>query len=308
MEGTNQMEKVVAEKKAPKKLDWSTESTEADYEAIVGHYNYLGGSVMSRFRFVPVMQSVRPDALKRYRLIVNSVTDGVGLRDPLPNPPYISFIIAQFYCTLPYPQGFIADLEAARKQGAKKSEVADMMALGWLHAGPFGMNVVCTAAEDYLNAWDANDGAPGLTWPKGWSVDRSVFECGIDFTNQTDENEISAEDLAKIEAWHLKWEGEVPTYVSFLAKHYPLALRTFRARYENAMGGNLPKELYALCKVHLSASWMKQDALRRALHMARRLGVSKDHVVQLLTLVQQYRGDIAMDSAIAGADEILSEW
>ena len=137
-----------------RKLDWSTSFSEEEYEQLLVHYKFLGGQgVVDRFRFVPFMFNLRPDALKRYRLVVNSGTEGIGLKDPLPNPPYIAFIIGQFYCTLPYPQGVMADIETARAHGAKKSEVADLLALGWLHSGPFGMNVVATYCEEYMAAW-----------------------------------------------------------------------------------------------------------------------------------------------------------
>src|SRR5690606_11493708 len=109
---------------------------------------------------------------------------------------------------------------------------ADILALGFFHSGPFGMNVISGVAEDYMAAWDWDDGAPGVTWPAGWSSEPGVFTTGVDFSAYGDENRISDGDLEKILAWHRRWEGEIPEHVEFLAKHYPLALRAYRARYE----------------------------------------------------------------------------
>jgi hypothetical protein len=202
----------------------------------------------------------------------------------------------------------LGDLFVAKQVGGTKQEVADILAMAFLHSGPFGMNVTAAAVDERMRAWDPDDGAPGVTWPEGWSVDPDVFRCGIDFERAGDANEISPDDLAKIEDWHLRVEGEVPLYVGFLAKHYPLALKTFRARYETSMTGSLPKEFIALCLVHLAACWARPDALRRALHMSRYVGVAKDHAVQIINLSMLYLGDIGMDAAIQGVDEILDAW
>jgi len=298
-----------APEKAPGKLDWSAEFTPAEYDRILAHYTWMGGpDAADRYRFVRFMQKYRPDALKRWRLVVNSVTEGLGLEDPLPCTPYLCFVVLHFYCILPYPYGIRTDLEVAKLHGAKRAEVVDMLAVAWIHAGTLGMNVSSRVAEEFLETWDADDGAPGVTWPEDWTVDPSAFQCGINFEASNDLNEITVEDLRKIEEWHLRIEGEVPDYVGFLATHYPLSLRVFRARFENSMCGGLPKQLIALCLVHVAAVWKRPDALRRALHMARVFNVSRDHVVQVIAFAQQYSGHLAMDASIVGADDILKRW
>ena len=81
----------------------------------------------------------------------------------------------------------------------------------------------------------------------------------------------------------------------------PGSLRTSAA-------GQLPKQFIALCHVHLSACWGQTGSLRRSLRMARHFGVSKDHAVQIMALAMLYLGDVAMDSALTDANEILAEW
>jgi hypothetical protein len=179
--------------------------------------------------------------------------------------------------------------------------------MAFLHSGPYGMNTSAAAAAEYLETWD-DSGAPGLTWPEGWAVDPEAFRCGIDFQRVEGATDVSPEHIAKIEEWHRTVQGEVPGYVRFLARHYPLALLAFRARYETSMTGTLPKQFIALCQVHLAACWVRPDALRRALHMARTFGVAKDHVVQILALAMLYLGDVRTDAALEGVDQMLVAW
>jgi hypothetical protein len=254
------------------------------------------------------MQRVRPDALKRYRLFVDTVTQGIGLEKSMPNPPVASLISGHFYATLPYPEGVAGDLFVARQFGGKKQEVADILALAFLHAGPFGMNASARSADEYMQSWDPADDGPGVRWPDGWDVDADAFRCGIDFARADDRNEIFADDLEKIEKWHRRVQGDVPQYVQFLATHYPLALKAFRARYESSTEGTLPKQFIALCHVHLAACWSRPNALRRAVHMAKYFGVERDHVIQVIGLSMLYLGDIAMDDTIDGLGCVLANW
>jgi alkylhydroperoxidase/carboxymuconolactone decarboxylase family protein YurZ len=103
-------------------------------------------------------------------------------------------------------------------------------------------------------------------------------------------------------------QGEVPAYVPFLATHYPLALKAFRARYETSMDGALPKQFIALCQLHLAACWRQPDAVRRTLHMSKHFGVTKNQAVQILTLAMLYLGDVAIDAALADVTDIIDAW
>jgi hypothetical protein len=219
-----------------------------------------------------------------------------------------ALVMLHYYVVIRYPQGIIYEINGPRAQGLKKSEAGDIIALAWLSGGPFAINSAAAAAYDYLKEWDDSDAA-GWQWPAGWSHDAEAFASGVDFSAATDANEISPEDLAKIKDWHLRVEGDVPQYVTFLAKHYPLALKTFRARMERTVGfGSLPKEFVALCWVHLAASWWRPEALHRAIHMARYFGVKKDHVLQILALTHVYQGHVGMDAVIQAIGDEFDKW
>jgi len=290
--------------------EWSTSLTPDEWAGIREVYDRLMGPdrLDELFRFVPFMHRVRPDALKRYRLFVDTVTQGRGLQDGMPNPPVASLVSGHFYVTLPYPDGVLGDLFVAAQVNGTKQEVADILALSFLHSGPFGMNVIAHECEADLDEWKEDNAATGIEWPKGWGVDPDAFRCGIDFEAISDETDLTSQEYELIERWHREIQGEVPAYVAFLGMHFPRALRAFRARYETSTEGTLPKQFIALCHVHLSAAWGQTGSLRRSLRMARHFGVAKEHAVQIIALAMLYLGDVAMDSALTDVNEILAGW
>lgn len=291
-------------------LDWSTEFAVGEWDALQAQYAALmgEGEVDRLFKFVPFMGRHAPEALKRYRLQVNTATQGVGLVDQMPNPPLASMMAGHFYSTIPYPHGIEADLFVAGRAGGKKQEVVDILRLAWLHSGMHGMNVAARVAEPLLEAWDpaVHDGA-GLSWPDGWDVDPDAFRCGIDFSADVAAG-ATADDVEAIRSWHRRVQGQVPRYVEFFGRHHPLALKVFRARYETSTGGALPKQFIALCLFQLSVAWRQADAARRNLQMARNFGVAKDQAAQVLAYAQIYEGDIGIDATISAIEDVFDAW
>jgi hypothetical protein len=294
--------------KRPIPIDWSTDFSEEEWSQLASYYS-LGSGNLDLFRFAPFMYALRPDALKRYRLWVNTVTNGVGLENPLPGHPYIQFVMCPFYCVIGYQKGLLTEITVARQKGARKAEVADVLALAWLHAGPYGMNLAAEAVDSFMRLWQSEADGPGVNWPAGWKIDPDAFLTGVDFSRSDESDTLPDADLKRIEDWHRRVQGEVPDYVHFFSQHYPLGLRVFRARYENALqSSTLPPQLVALTQVHLAASLREPAALRRALRMARYFGVDIDKVVQIIALSQLYLGELAMDAALQGVDDSLSAW
>jgi len=250
------------------------------------------------------MLHLRPDALKRYRRWVEVTPAGFGLENPIPAPA-MGMMWLHYYCVSCYPQGILYEVIAARHWGARRSEVADTITVAWLHGGPFGANTTAGVVADYMDGWANEPEGAGTAWPEGWAPDADAFRSGITLDS---ENRISAEDLGRLEEWHRRVQGAVPAYVPFLARHYPLALKAWRGRYENAMAGTLPKQLIALLQVHVAAMQKRPDAVRRSVTMARSFGVKKDHVAMTLANTQVYLGDLAMDAAVEGVVDLLDGW
>jgi hypothetical protein len=302
-------------------LDWSTDFSLADFEQLSRDYETYStpGTLeipeppaprgAEQFRFASLMFDARPDVLKRYRLHMNTLLAGADLEHPLPSKsPIFTLLWGHYYITQGYDEGTIADMLAARARGARKAEVAHLLGLAWFHGGNIGINNTARLADAWMRAWDPGDGAPGLTWPDGWEVNPDVFRCGVDFSRPPEGEPLPADEVMAIEAWHRRWEGGVPAYVSFLGTYFPTALRTYRARYETAMEGALPAQMVALLQLHLASVWACPDALRRALHLASRLDITRDQAVQVIAFTQLYLSHIGMDAAVRGIEDVLESW
>jgi len=293
-------------------LDWDPELTEEQWAQIEAQYRSGHSFGMDNLeavdRYVLFSHEYRPDALKTFKNWVYAVAGGRGLDQPVPGLIAGALVMLHYYCVIRYPQGIRYETNGPRALGIKKSEIADIVALAWLSGGPFGINSAATVLYDFMQEWDDSD-APGWKWPAGWVHDPDAFTSGIDFAQSNDEKRISAQDLEKLELWHRRVEGGVPSYVPFLAKHYPLALLAFRHRMEATLAhGSLPKQYVALAWVHLAASWWRPEALQRAIHMARVFGVTKDQVIHIIGLTQVYQGHVGMDAVVDAVGGALDQW
>jgi hypothetical protein len=289
-------------------IDWTTEFTPEQWDALQDAYarghSWGMDSLETLDKYVLFSHENIPDALKRFKALVGSF---VPSSVENANPAFVPAVF-HYYCILRYNQGIRYYFNTLRSRGAKKAEIADIIALSWLHSSPFGMNVVATTLHDVMHELDADEGT-GLSWPDDWQVDPEAFSSGVDFSAANGNNAISRDDLEKIEQWHERVEGEVPRYVSFLAKYNPLALKAFRARFETStQRRTLPKQAIASCFVQYASVTGQPDALRRALHMARSFGMKRAHVVTLFSLNLVYNGHVQMDRAIEGVEQLLEGW
>lgn len=283
--------------------DWNTDGFTADeLEAVLRWYREKHGvGDLDLVKFVPFMLDLRPDAFKRYRWWVETISAGHDLTSPV--GPSTAMIWLHYYVTIGYGAGALYEIIAMRDRGAAKAEVAQAVALGWLHGGPRGMYETAAAAMDYMREWPEDDGAPGAEWTAGWAPDPEAFRAGLDFSSAS----LSSEELELLQAWHMRVQGQVPAYVRMLGRYYPSALKVWRARYENAADGPLPKQVIALFQVHTAALMREPDALRRAVHMAKVFGLARDHVVFTLTTPHVYLGDLGM-WALESIEPMLEEW
>jgi hypothetical protein len=275
--------------------------TPAEAEAMKRWYESAHGSGnLDLVRYVPFMLAENPAALKRFRHWADVVAGGRGLRTPLP-APLMALVWLHFYCVNPFPSGLLYEVIAARRWGATKREVIDTITIAWVHGGPHGIEVAATSSADYLAGWDERVG-DGVTWPDGWSRDPTAFRSGIRFD---DENSISAADLRRLEGWHREHQGEVPAYVTFLARRYPLALKVFRARYEGACSGSLAKQFVPILQLPVAMQRRDAESVRRLTFQARKYGATDDQILNAAGTAQVYLGDVGMGVALEGVAEAL---
>jgi hypothetical protein len=299
-------------------LDWSTDMSQAEFDRLTDEWKAYALLDEAQLQprtperghpqrpFQSLLFDCRPDALKRHRLHNNVMMAGSGLREPMPRTsPIWTVVWGHWYAAVGDAPRTMVDIAAARERGSTKAEVSHWLALGQFH-GPNWFDAAAGIAEAYMRAWDPDDGAPGLQWPEGWRTDPDVFRSGIDFLHF---DESRAEDEVElIRVWHRRWQGEVPAYVDFFGKRWPTLLRAFRARYETVTDGPLPCQMVVLLELDVALKRTRPDAVRRALRMAKALGLTEDQVVQLLAFTQRLLGDDSIDAALPGIDDILDDW
>ena len=163
-----------------------------------------------------------------------------------------------------------------------------------------------------MRRWDpeeATAGTPaatGMAYPAGWAADPDAFRSGIDFTDVTT---MTAAEVKLLEDWHLRVQGVVPEYVSFLARHYPVALKVFRSRYESVITQLvLPKQMIAVMFLHTAAIRQQPDAVRRAATMAKQFGVTKGQALHCLATDHRYLGDLFIEPAITAVTDLFEDW
>jgi hypothetical protein len=286
--------------------DWSTSTlSRADMARMNKWYiDTHGQDNLNLVKFVEFMAELRPEALKAYRRCIEMTVGPQGFESGLGGASAFTWL--HTYTVLAYPQGILYEIISARRRGATKTEVADALSIAWLHSGTVGINTAAEVAHEYMRSWDENEPAPGMTFPAGWARDPDAFRSGLDFTDMTT---ITDAELGALEDWHRRVQGAVPTYVSFLARQYPVALKVFRARYETVLTQcSLPKQMIAVLFLHTAAARQRPDALRRAATMSKAFGVSKGQALHALAIDQRLLGDLFGDAAFEPIADLFEDW
>jgi hypothetical protein len=291
---------------APSDLDWGTAFAPGEWEELGSYYRRgTGQETMDGIGFLPMMHGLRPSALKRYRLAIDAGRQRLG---DLPDAARALSSLFD-HVLLGYHKGILYDLRGSRQRGARRSDVGHLLSIAWMYGGNQGVHAAADAAGEELRRWSAETAEtaePPLSWPLGWSNEEEAWSCGIDWSTQSTRGaSLSAQDVDRIVAWHERVEGAVPAFVPFLARHHPLGLLTYRARYEATMHGRLPKQFVSLLLISLAT---RQEALVRSLRMAKVFGVGRDHVLWMLTRPRVLavglgtRSDIDLDQVAAVID------
>jgi alkylhydroperoxidase/carboxymuconolactone decarboxylase family protein YurZ len=198
------------------------------------------------------------------------------------------------YFALGMGKGALYEIVTIRALGATRAEVMETLAFGAYHGGPRGINAFAEVGHDYLHAWDEPpETETQVEWPAGWAPDPERLRSGIDLSSDT----LLPGELELIRDWYRRTYGEVPAHVEFLGRTAPAALKTQRARFETTVRGALPVQMIPLLGVHLYALTMAPKPLRRALQLARAVGVTRREAVTALLWAAVYGGDAVLETA-----------
>jgi hypothetical protein len=287
--------------------DWSTTTfSEAEIARVKQWYSDTHGeNNLDLVKFVEFWSELRPEALKAYRRATETTVGPQGPDSGL-DVAIVFMMFLHTYTAIAFQKGILYEIISARSRGATKAEVTDVLSIAWLHSGTVGINNAADVAHDYMRSWDPAEPAPGMSFPAGWARDPGAFRSGLDFTDMTT---ITDAELRALQDWHRRVQGEVPAYVPFLARHYPVALKVFRARYESVLTqAVLPRQMIAVMFLHTAAFRQRPDAVRRAATMARAFGVTKGQALHALATVQRYTGDLFTDAIIEPIADLFDDW
>src|SRR5262249_10616161 len=142
-------------------------------------------------------------------------------------------------------------------------------------------------------------------WPQGWAPDSAAFHCGLDQSTL----ELTAADRKNLFEWYERTIGEVPRSVQFCAQYNPEFLKAYRAKWENAFRGALPKQMMPYIMLRNSSIYGRREGIREAALLAKAWGMEKRWVVFGVTHVGFYF--TGMDGMYVVEDalrDVLADW
>jgi hypothetical protein len=202
--------------------------------------------------------------------------------------------------------GALYEVIGSRRAGLSRVQVIELARHAALAGGPRGVNPIAEALSEYLEGWASDGDAepdPSL-WPSSWTFEPEVFRSGIDH----DSAELSPAEWSLLESWYERMLGGVPPHFAPLATWHPTAFKTMRIREEHAAAGTLPNQLIPL--LHLHAAMTRRDpvALRRAVALAKSVGVRRHELVCAIYWSSVPGGEPAVQFAYATAGEEISSF
>lgn len=227
---------------------------------------------------VPFLIEHDPGAFKRQRRYMQVTRD-----DENGLPLFaIGLIFLYGYVVLRDERGIFYELIAAREWGARKDEVLATAAAAYLRGGPIAINLLADRAGAYLAAWEdeeAGDEGPDR-WPEGWGTGAEA-----------------------------SGEAEEPAYARLLAQHQPEALAALRERLDHTVGRSvLPPQIFPLFELFTAALRGPAASAAEAVTAGHRLGVSKDHVLEVLCWAWVYVDEPLMNAVSEAVAPLLDAW
>lgn len=244
----------------------------------------------------------RPDMLK-YHLRQMQFLHAVPANGEIPMAITMLTMLHWYSCNR-VPGGVLHEVMGSQEMGASKAQVNEIFGLAFMHSGPCGFNEVYSQAFDYMTSY--KEPTHSITWPKGWSPDAEAFRTGLDFDNPV----LTDAEKDLLEKWYVDTVGYLPRSVSTLVKYNPSFVKQHRAKFEGALStGALPKQMVPYILIHYNMNRGFRDGIREATLLGKAWGMSRDHVVNALTLGTGYMAGIdgmyIVDEAIG---DLLEQW
>lgn len=208
-----------------------------------------------------------------------------------------------YHAIVGFEEGVATESRRAVDLGATREQLLELLALAFIHSGPKGMRAVASACEDLIGGLVARPGA-AAAFPPGWEPDPGALRSGLDFSRP----ELSGDELAALRRWYLRYLGELPPYVEFLARYRPQLLKVYRNRLENAVRGALPKQIVPFALLHFECIRGYASGVREAALLARGFGVSRPQALEAVAAAFLYAGGAAVNVLERAAGDVVGAW
>ena len=202
------------------------------------------------------------------------------------------------YIHMAWETGILNTVHSCRRQGVSKAQLLDVFMAGQLTGGPRGAENIYRAVWMMLR--DYRDREQPAEFPAGWAADDAAFRCGLDLSTP----ELTEQDDAAIRRWYQDTLGEVPRAVSFAAEYHPRFLKNYRAKWEGAFAGGLPKQMMPYMMLRYTTINGFQDGIREAALLGKAWGMGREYAVHAVMSAAYYMNGLA---AVAVAERALAD-
>jgi hypothetical protein len=207
------------------------------------------------------------------------------------------------YIQLGFEDGILNEVRNRQRQGVSKAQFLDVFMLAQLSAGVRGLQAIYNAVGTLFADFTNRPVVP--PFPESWARDQAAFQCGLDLSTP----DLTSQDRDAIEAWYLRTTGEVPPSIMFAAKYHPAFLKAYRAKWEGAFRGGLPKQMMPYLMLRHCAAMGMRDGIRHAALLGKAWGLSQEWVVKAVMQSGYYFGGIeVLDVAHAALADVLEGW
>jgi hypothetical protein len=249
------------------------EMTDAERRELLDWYQeHHGDGEHDLTKFVAFLGTYRPGALKHYRAYAQALHQHGEIPQVV-----IALLFLHYYMILGNDRGVLYEVVAARRWGATKQEVLDVIELTFLESGPFGLNAVAELSDEYLSQWpDDEPRSMADPWPAAWRHQPGA-------------------------------PGSESFASRFFAAYVPAIASAMTARIEFTRShSTLPPPLLPLLDLHAAVATALPQSAATAAVAAREQGVTTNQIMATIGFGALYTSVRSLDEVLMAVAEALS--
>jgi alkylhydroperoxidase/carboxymuconolactone decarboxylase family protein YurZ len=260
------------------------EMTHAERSELLDWYQaHHGDGKHDLTKFVAFLGTYRPGALKHYRAYAQALHQSGEIPQVV-----IALLFLHYYMILGNDRGVLYEVVAARRWGATKQEVLDVIELTFLESGPFGLNAVAELSDEYLSQWpDDEPRSVADPWPAAWRDQRG----------------------SQGEAGHYVGGPGSESFASrFFSKYVPEIASAMTARIDFTLShSTLPPPLLPLFDLHAAVAKALPRSAATAAVAARDQGVTTNQIMATIGFGALYASARSLDEVLIAVAEAFED-